>query len=61
MYVVTIDQRGSRVADDLVPGLLEALAVIPCAAAFERTAGDEVQGLLTDPAAVRRALLVALR
>lgn len=61
MYVVTIDQRGSRVADDLVPGLLEALADIPCAAAFERTAGDEVQGLLTDPAAVRRALLVALR
>ncbi|MGF0227214.1 hypothetical protein ACQR3Q_15770 [Dietzia natronolimnaea] len=61
MYVVTIDQRGSRVADDLVPGLLEALADIPCAAAFERTAGDEVQGLLTDPTAVRRALLVALR
>lgn len=61
MYVVTIDQRGSRDADDLVPGLLEALAEIPCAAAFERTAGDEVQGLLTEPAAVRRALLVALR
>ncbi|MET3861382.1 hypothetical protein ABIE38_002315 [Dietzia sp. 2505] len=61
MYVVTIDQRGSRAADDLVPGLLEALADIPCAAVFERTAGDEVQGLLTDPAAVRRALLVALR
>ncbi|AWH96010.1 hypothetical protein [Dietzia psychralcaliphila] len=61
MYVVTIDQRGSRVAEDLVPGLLEALADIPCAAAFERTAGDEVQGLVTDPAAVRSALLVALR
>ncbi|AVZ39895.1 hypothetical protein CT688_10945 [Dietzia sp. JS16-p6b] len=61
MYVVTIDQRGSRDADDLVPGLLEALEGIPCAAVFERTAGDEVQGLLTDPAAVRRAVLVALR
>lgn len=61
MYVVTIDQRGSRVAEDLVPGLLETLAGVPCMAAFERTAGDEVQGLLTDPAAVRSALLVALR
>ncbi|MDX2358854.1 hypothetical protein [Dietzia sp. PP-33] len=61
MYVVTIDQRGSRIAEDLVPGLLRDLADIPCAAAFERTAGDEVQGLLTDPAAVRSALLVALR
>ncbi|MFN3600596.1 MAG: hypothetical protein ACK4UY_04315 [Dietzia sp.] len=61
MYVVTIDQRGSRVAEDLVPGLLRTLADVPCAAAFERTAGDEVQGLLTDAAAVRSALLVALR
>ncbi|MFN7243169.1 MAG: hypothetical protein ACK4M5_07930 [Dietzia cercidiphylli] len=61
MYVVTIDQRGSRVAEDLVPGLLGALADVPCAAAFERTAGDEVQGLLADAAAVRSALLVALR
>lgn len=61
MYVLTIDQRHSRTSDDRVPGLLEALADIPTAAAFERTAGDEIQGLLTDPAAVRRALLLALR
>lgn len=61
MYVVTIDQRRSRSAADRVPGLLEALAHVPSVAAFDRTAGDEVQGLLDDPAAVRSALLIALR
>ncbi|MGN0100555.1 MAG: hypothetical protein ACI39C_06420 [Dietzia sp.] len=61
MYVVTIDQRRSRSSADRVPSLLTALGGIPVAAAFERTAGDEVQGLLEDPAAVRSALLVALR
>ena len=61
MYVVTIDQRRSRTSADRVPVLLDALSAIPVAAAFERTAGDEVQGLLDDPAAVRSALLVALR
>ena len=61
MYVVTIDQRRSRSSADRVPELLDALAEVPCAAAFDRTAGDEVQGLLDDPAAVRSALLIALR
>lgn len=61
MYVLTIDQRHSRSSPDRVPGLLNALAAIPCVAEFERTAGDEVQGLLDDPTAVRAALLVALR
>lgn len=61
MYVVTIDQRGSRSSGDRVPELLEALGAVPCVSPFERTAGDEVQGLLDDPAAVRAALLAALR
>ncbi|KAA0919240.1 hypothetical protein [Dietzia sp. ANT_WB102] len=61
MYVVTIDQRRSRSSADRVPALLDALAAVPTAAAFERTAGDEVQGLLTDPGAVRSALLITLR
>lgn len=61
MYVLTIDQRHSRDAEDRVPGLLDALSEIPGVSGFERTAGDEVQGLLDDPAAVRAALLVALR
>lgn len=61
MYVLTIDQRHSRSSTDRVPGLLEALATVPTTAPFDRTAGDEVQGLLDDPTAVRTALLVALR
>ncbi|WP_010542378.1 hypothetical protein [Dietzia alimentaria] len=61
MYVLTIDQRHSRASKDRVPELLDALAEIPGVSGFERTAGDEVQGLLDDPAAVRAALLVALR
>lgn len=61
MFVVTIDQRRSRSAEDRVPGLLNALAGVQCVAPFDRTAGDEVQGLLEDPAAVRSALLIALR
>ena len=61
MYVLTIDQRHSRTSPDRVPRLLDALADIPCVAPFERTAGDEIQGLLNAPAAVRAALLIALR
>lgn len=61
MYVVTIDQRRSRSSADRVPALLDALGGISTAAPFERTAGDEVQGLLGDPGEVRAALLVALR
>ena len=61
MYVVTIDQRGSRATDDRVPGLLEALRGVDCVSSFERTAGDEVQGLLDQAPAVRAALLIALR
>ena len=61
MYVLTIDQRRSRTSTDRVPALLDALAEVPTVAPFDRTAGDEIQGLLDDPAAVRAALLVALR
>ncbi|MGH3423747.1 MAG: transposase [Nocardioidaceae bacterium] len=50
MYVLTVDQRGSRRYADAVPALLTDLnaayadlLVLP----FERTAGDEVQGLLS--------------
>ncbi len=61
MFALTIDQRRSRSAPDLVPGLLDALADIPTLLPFERTVGDEIQGLLDDPDAVLRAVLVVLR
>lgn len=55
MYAMTIDQRGSRTGDDLVEALLQRLSEephIPAVRKFERTAGDEVQGLLDDASAV---------
>ena len=53
-------RTGSR-HHDLVPGLLDALTPIETVLPFERTVGDEVQGLLADPQAVLEALLVVLR
>ena len=51
-FVLTIDQRGSRRGADRVPSVLAALSGVPTVLRFERTAGDEVQGLLDDPDAV---------
>ena len=47
MFALTIDQRGSRLSDDGVPGLLDLLAGTETVRAFERTVGDEVQGLVS--------------
>ena len=53
--VLTVDQRGSRTSADRVPAALAALAARrPCCVPFERTAGDEFQGVLDDPAALPR-------
>jgi hypothetical protein len=45
MWAMTIDQRRSRSTDDAVPALLRRLSAHEMVRAFERTAGDEVQGL----------------
>jgi hypothetical protein len=54
VFVLTVDQRSSRAAEDLVPALLDTLnrrtRADGLVRRFERTAGDEVQGVLTDPA-----------
>jgi hypothetical protein len=52
MFAITIDQRRSRENEDGVPGLLAALREYTLVREFERTAGDEVQGLSDDPAVV---------
>lgn len=52
MYVVTVDQRGSRRGPDLVPELLAHYRHLPAVRPFERTAGDEVEGVFADAAAV---------
>ena len=52
--VLTIDQRGStrHAATDRVPATLAALADIDLLRPFERTAGDEFQGVVAEPAAL---------
>lgn len=61
MYVMTIDQVGSRGGEDRVPDLLGELSGIETLAPFERTVGDEVQGVPSDPDAVLRVAALVLR
>lgn len=51
-FVVVADQMGSRSGSDRVPAALEALGDVATLLPFERTAGDEIQGLIDAPAAV---------
>ena len=59
--VLTLDQRGSRDGPDLVPDLIDRLAALPALAAFQRTAGDEVQGVLDSPTVLVDAVSLLLR
>ena len=61
--VLTIDQRGStqEAATDRVPATLVALADVEMLRPFERTAGDEFQGVLDDPAALAAVVERLLR
>src|SRR4051812_23988065 len=61
--VLTIDQRGSILdaATDRVPATLLALADVPLLRPFERTAGDEFQGVLDDPGALAAVVERLLR
>ncbi|WP_051427627.1 hypothetical protein [Arthrobacter sp. H20] len=61
MFVMTIDQKGSSHADDGVPGLLDLLRTVPAVVPFERSVGDEVQGVLDSPEAVVDVALRCLR
>lgn len=57
-WVVNIDQRRSRREPDRIPAALASLATVPAVLLpFERTAGDELQGLLTGPAGIVAALV----
>jgi hypothetical protein len=49
-YVLTVDQRASRRTPDRVADALRTFnESVPLVLAFERTAGDEFQGLLAEP------------
>ena len=59
--VLTVDQRGSRRAVDRIPDALATLADVPLLLAFERTVGDEFQGVLDDPEVLPRVIETLLR
>lgn len=65
MFVLTIDQRHSRTETDRVPVLLDILrevcATSPPLAGFERTVGDEIQGLFGDAAGAVAAVRAVVR
>jgi hypothetical protein len=60
MYVMTIDQRGSSTDVDRVPELISQLRGLT-SAAFERSVGDEIQGVLERADDVVDIALHALR
>lgn len=61
-FVLTVDQRASRRTPDRVADVLTRLAgSVPVLLAFERTAGDEFQGVLEDPDVVVDVVLGLLR
>ncbi|MCD2109471.1 SatD family protein [Rhodococcus rhodochrous] len=61
MFVLTVDQRGSRRDVDRVVDLLTELQDVPLVRPFDRTAGDEVQAVTDDPALVVDLVLDLLR
>lgn len=60
-FVLTIDQRHSRDQSDRVAEMMTALSDVATSSGFERTAGDEFQGVLLDPEAVRTSIYRLLR
>jgi hypothetical protein len=61
-YVLTVDQRASRSSPDRVPEVLRRLnSTVPTVLGFERTAGDEFQGVLADPDDVVEVVLLLVR
>ncbi|WP_116450486.1 SatD family protein [Blastococcus litoris] len=61
-YVLTVDQKASRRNPDRVGAVLRELNdAVPALLAFERTAGDEFQGLLAEPDEVVDVVLRLVR
>jgi hypothetical protein len=61
-YVLTVDQRASRRNPDRVADALNRLnGVVPTVLPFERTAGDEFQGVLAGPDEVVDVVLDLVR
>lgn len=60
VFVLTVDQIGSRRAADLVEDALAGLADAGVAGHFARTVGDEFQGVLSDAASVVNAVVTLM-
>jgi hypothetical protein len=61
-YVLAVDRHGSRRSPDRVAGVLRRLAAdVPAVLPAERTAGEEVHGVLADPAVVVDVVLRLVR
>jgi hypothetical protein len=61
-YVLTVDQRASRRGSDRVEDVLGLLnGTVPAVLSFERTAGDEFQGVLAEPDEVVDVVLRLVR
>ncbi|MFC8041381.1 hypothetical protein ACFUOZ_18675 [Paenarthrobacter sp. NPDC057355] len=61
MFTLTINQRDSRRAGDLVPQLLKDLRHIPARLDFDRSVEDEVQGVVESSHQAVESALIALR
>ncbi len=61
LFVLTINQRDSRDVGDQVPELIRALRQLPTVVAFQRSVGDEVQGVVDSASTAVDAALVAIR
>lgn len=59
--VLTADQRHSRAGTDQVSATIDALSSLALLRPFERTAGDEFQGLIDDAQVVSAAVEMLLR
>jgi len=59
--VITVNQRASRRNSDRVPEALRLLGQVATLRRFERTVGDEVQGVLADPAVAVAVVLDLVR
>lgn len=61
MFVLTIDQIGSRTSRDRIPELLALLDPVPAVLPWDRSVGDEAQGVLADADDVVEVVLRCLR
>jgi len=62
-FVITADRRGSRRGPDLVPATLTRLQSVrpKPLRAFDRTAGDEIQGVAQEPLTVVDVVVTLMR